>query len=189
MTFSMPSPVELTQLKIQYQRNVGTPRASNRIELGATVPAPGSTSNASTFLSATSERVCEPAAAGGTGERGVREPRVPRGPATRSERSERRERRGGCGERAPPNRGQDPRSASGLRREAARLLSLLLGLLDALAVGERVLHGREFRERLPARVFHAAAECWIARAASRKVSVAAGGPDRVHDATERARLL
>jgi len=64
MTFSMPSPVELTQLKIQYQRNVGTASASNRIELGATAPAPGSTSNASTFLSATSERVCEPAAAG-----------------------------------------------------------------------------------------------------------------------------
>src|SRR5438094_1953558 len=55
MTFSMPSPVELTQLKIQYQRNVGTPRASNRIELGATAPAPGSTSRASTFLSATTE--------------------------------------------------------------------------------------------------------------------------------------
>ena len=47
-------------------------------------------------------------AAGGTGERGVREPRVPRGPAARSERSERRARWGGCGERAPPNRGQDP---------------------------------------------------------------------------------
>src|SRR5436309_8401564 len=77
MTFSMPSPVELTQLKIQYQRNVGTASASNRIELGATAPAPGSTSNASTFLSATSERVCEPAAAGGTGERVVREPRGP----------------------------------------------------------------------------------------------------------------
>src|SRR6267378_3973663 len=46
--------------------------------------------------------------AGGTGERGVREPRVPRGPASRSERSERRDRWGGCGERAPPNRGQDP---------------------------------------------------------------------------------
>src|SRR5438309_11827740 len=57
MTFSMPSPVELTQLKIQYQRKVGTPRASKRIELGATAPAPGSTSRASTFLSLTSERL------------------------------------------------------------------------------------------------------------------------------------
>src|SRR5438552_17368726 len=55
MTFSMPSPVELTQLKIQYQRKVGTASASNRIELGATAPAPGSTSSASTFLSATTE--------------------------------------------------------------------------------------------------------------------------------------
>src|SRR2546425_6024580 len=55
MTFSIPSPVELTQLKIQYQRNVGTARASKRIELGATAPAPGSTSRASTFLSATTE--------------------------------------------------------------------------------------------------------------------------------------
>ncbi|TME60041.1 MAG: tetratricopeptide repeat protein, partial [Chloroflexi bacterium] len=33
----------------------------------------------------------------------------PRGPATRSERSERRARWGGCGERAAPNPGQDPR--------------------------------------------------------------------------------
>src|SRR6184192_542978 len=118
MTFSMPSPVELTQLKIQYQRNVGTASASNRIELGATAPAPGSTSSASTFLSATSERVCEPAAAGGTGERVVREPRVPRAPATRSERSERRERRGGCGERA--TRSPVPPAAAGshvLRRD------------------------------------------------------------------------
>ena len=57
MTFSMPSPVELTQLKIQYQRNVGTASASNRIELGATAPAPGSTSSASTFLSLTRERL------------------------------------------------------------------------------------------------------------------------------------
>src|SRR5436190_7632253 len=55
----MPSPVELTQLKIQYQRNVGTPRASNRIELGATEPAPGSTSSASTFLSLTRVRLGE----------------------------------------------------------------------------------------------------------------------------------
>src|SRR5437763_12595214 len=117
MTFSMPSPVELTQLKIQYQRNVGTASASNRIELGATAPAPGSTSSASTFLSATSERVCEPAAAGGTGKRVVREPRVPRAPATRSERSERRERRGGCGERATPSPGQDPLAREDARRE------------------------------------------------------------------------
>src|SRR5204863_2403531 len=49
--------VELTQLKIQYQRNVGTASASNRIELGATAPAPGSTSSASTFLSLTRERL------------------------------------------------------------------------------------------------------------------------------------
>src|SRR6267378_3550509 len=60
MTFSMPSPVELTQLKIQYQRNVGTPRASKRIELGATAPAPGSTSSASTFRSVTASRLREP---------------------------------------------------------------------------------------------------------------------------------
>ena len=53
MTFSIPSPVELTQLKIQYQRNVGTLSASKRIELGATAPAPGSTSRASTFRSVT----------------------------------------------------------------------------------------------------------------------------------------
>jgi len=39
----------------------------------------------------------------------VREPRVPRGPAARQERSECRARWGGCGERAPPNREQDPR--------------------------------------------------------------------------------
>src|SRR5207237_4176293 len=97
MTFSMPSPVELTQLKIQYQRNVGTASASNRIELGATAPAPGSTSNASTFLSATSERVCEPAAAGGTGERGVRGQRVRLAPGRRSERGEGRWQRGWCG--------------------------------------------------------------------------------------------
>src|SRR2546427_1836902 len=55
----MPSPVELTQLKIQYQRNVGTESASNRIELGATTPAPGSTSRASAFCSLTSQRLGE----------------------------------------------------------------------------------------------------------------------------------
>src|SRR4029077_3045026 len=53
----MPSPVELIQLKIQYHRKVGTLRASKRIELGATVPAPGSTSSASTFLSVTPRRL------------------------------------------------------------------------------------------------------------------------------------
>src|SRR2546427_1651760 len=52
MTFSMPSPVELIQLVIQYQRKVGTPSASNWIRLGATTPAPGSSSSASTFRSA-----------------------------------------------------------------------------------------------------------------------------------------
>src|SRR5438477_765820 len=58
--------------------------------------------------------------AGGTGEWGVREPRVPRGPASRSERSERRGRWGGCGERAPPNRGQDPpATGSGVSFELA----------------------------------------------------------------------
>src|SRR6266571_1381578 len=75
----MPSPVELTQLKIQYQRNVGTPRASNRIELGATEPAPGSTSNASTFLSLTRERLGSTATASresrhGSGDRSLRAP-------------------------------------------------------------------------------------------------------------------
>src|SRR5690242_9850547 len=50
----MPSPVELIQLNTQYQRNVGTPSASNSIRReGADTPAPGSTSSASTFLSAT----------------------------------------------------------------------------------------------------------------------------------------
>src|SRR6267378_3893514 len=59
MTFSIPSPVELIQLVIQYQRKVGTASASNRTELGATTPAPGSTSRASTFLSLTTERLRE----------------------------------------------------------------------------------------------------------------------------------
>src|SRR5256885_7351351 len=89
ITFSMPSPVELTQLKIQYQRKVGTPRASKRIEPGATAPAPGSTSSASTFLSVTASRLREPrvrmSAAGGTGERVAREPLTGR---VRSERSQ-----------------------------------------------------------------------------------------------------
>src|SRR5256885_9674131 len=59
ITFSMPSPVELTQLNIQYHRKVGTESASNRIELGATAPAAGSTSSASTFLSVTASRLRE----------------------------------------------------------------------------------------------------------------------------------
>src|SRR5207302_10197823 len=43
ITFSMPSPVELIQLNTQYQRNVGTLRASNWIRRGAgPTPAPGS---------------------------------------------------------------------------------------------------------------------------------------------------
>ena len=60
----MPSPVELTQLKIQYHRKVGTASASNRTELGATAPAPGSTSSASTFLSVTTEDYENPRFAG-----------------------------------------------------------------------------------------------------------------------------
>src|SRR6266513_627967 len=55
----MPSPVELTQLKIQYQRKVGTLRASKRIDDGAVAPAPGSTSSASTFRSLTRQRLGE----------------------------------------------------------------------------------------------------------------------------------
>src|SRR5207237_8654105 len=79
-----------------------------------------------------------------------------------------------------------PGTGAGTHRRA---LSLLLGLLDALAVGERVLDGGELRECLAALGLHAASELRIAGAASREVRVAAGGPDRVHDATERARLL
>src|SRR2546428_9269617 len=80
MTFSIPSPVELTQLKIQYQRNVGTPRASKRIELGATAPEPGSTSSASTFLSVTSERLREPSRTSRGSCLGVGVARSPTGP-------------------------------------------------------------------------------------------------------------
>src|SRR5438445_2650845 len=55
MTFSIPSPVELIQLVIQYQRKVGTPSASKRMRRGATgtaAGAPGVTSSASIFCSA-----------------------------------------------------------------------------------------------------------------------------------------
>src|SRR5438477_11586945 len=41
-------------------------------------------------------------------------------------------------------------------------LSLFLGLLDLVAVGERVLHSREFRECVAAVLAHAAPECWVA---------------------------
>src|SRR2546426_11323157 len=55
MTFSIPSPVELIQLVIQYQRNTGTPSASKRMRRGVTgtaAGAPGVTSSASIFCSA-----------------------------------------------------------------------------------------------------------------------------------------
>src|SRR5438094_962732 len=68
-------------------------------------------------------------------------------------------------------------------------LGLLLRLLDALAVGERVLHSAELREGRTAIRLDAPAEGGIARAASSEIGVAAGGADRVNDATERARLL
>src|SRR2546430_2192252 len=104
----MPSPVELIQLKIQYQRKVGTLRASKRIDDGATPPAPGSTSSASTFLSVTGSRLREPqvetSAAGGTGERVAREPLTGR---VRSDRFQVAG-SGPVGERAAPTPGQDP---------------------------------------------------------------------------------
>src|SRR5438093_10859928 len=88
-----------------------------------------------------------------------------------------------------PDPGQDPRRAIKDKDAIASPLSLLLRLLDLLAVGERVLDGAELRKCLAAIVFQASAEGGIARTAARHIGVAASSIDRADDATESAALL
>src|SRR6266550_6639692 len=110
----MPSPVELTQLKIQYHRNVGTLSASNRTDLGAITPSPGSTSKASAFRSLMSPRESTgmretSAAAGGTGERALRAMRGPHGaPSGIREPTGSGGGWGGCASARPPDPGTGP---------------------------------------------------------------------------------
>src|SRR5437762_6756352 len=122
MTFSMPSPVELTQLKIQYQRNVGTASASNRIELGATAPAPGSTSSASTFLSLTRERLGFYGRGSCPGLGAARSPHPPRSrPRPRRSLCPAARGPGGPAARAQPARPCHPRPRSHLLRRDEKL--------------------------------------------------------------------
>src|SRR5207247_9186313 len=128
-------------------------------------------------------------AAGGTGERVAREPLTGRGSGERNQVVG----SGPVGERATPTRYAVRGPYPWDRTRAAEPLWIALGLLprslDALAVGERVLHRTELRERRTAVVLHALAKGRVAGIAAGEIGVAAGGVDRTHDAIESVRLL
>src|SRR5437867_9111378 len=98
-------------------------------------------------------------------------------------------RRGRSTARAQPAPPCHPQRRSARAPRTSSPLSLLLRSLDALAVGERVLHGTELRERRTAVVLHALAKGRVAGTAAGEIGVAASGVDRTHDATESVRLL